>query len=429
MSTATPWAILLTKWNDHGDEPHNRAFYENLFTTAGTGTFNMTDYFDTMSHGNLDLSGSQIFGWNTLAEKQADYNGNAPHVAGKVNRYDLFNIAKAKASAAGVPLSNFFGVVVVMNTLTDLFGLQGGQVAVCDPGSFEPSVLGQEMGHGYSLAHSRVDGSTNDYQDPWDTMSTWDGCFMAGDPNYTLIGPGLNAANMRLMGWLDETRVWKATTPAFTQELELRPLHRRDLPGHLALELPGTAGGYLVEFRVSEDWDSAIPRAAVFVHRYSDGHSYRMLGTSANSDLIVGEKFTSGVPNSVFTSFTSLEVLEINEQRHFARVRVTYHPRQILHVPSIVGEIFGGVAVDGGGVIIINGVLHPVDPWGPLVGIVNQVAAHSAADLIADPLVRLSAKKSALQSILRVASAALDDLTELETPPAQIERGGGKRAE
>lgn len=31
------------------------------------------------------------------------------------------------------------------------------------------------------------------------------------------------------------------------------------------------------------------------------------------------------------------------------------------------GTIIGGVAVDGGGAIIVNGVPHPIDPWGPLM--------------------------------------------------------------
>ena len=34
---------------------------------------------------------------------------------------------------------------------------------------------------------------------------------------------------------------------------------------------------------------------------------------------------------------------------------------------AIYGTIIGGVAVDGGGWIIVNGHPHPVDPWGPLV--------------------------------------------------------------
>jgi hypothetical protein len=49
---------------------------------------------------------------------------------------------------------------------------------------------------------------------------------------------------------------------------------------------------------------------------------------------------------------------------------------------EIVGFLIGGVAVDGGGHIVINGVPHPVDPWGPLViSLVNAslVTAGSAA--------------------------------------------------
>jgi len=59
------------------------------------------------------------------------------------------------------------------------------------------------MGHVYGLNHSRVDGSDVDYQDPWDIMSAAD-VYSAPDPGdeFTLIGPGLNAANMRSpAGW------------------------------------------------------------------------------------------------------------------------------------------------------------------------------------------------------------------------------------
>src|SRR5690348_7359224 len=93
------------------------------------------------------------------------------------------------------------------------------------------------MGHGYGLDHSRQDGSAADYMDRWDTMSTWDSCFMAPHQDYVLIGPGLNAANMAGRGWLDGQRVWSSGSTSFSTTIQLRPLHRRDLPGFLAARL------------------------------------------------------------------------------------------------------------------------------------------------------------------------------------------------
>jgi hypothetical protein len=422
MAQATPWAILLTKWADHNVEPQPRSFFENLFTAAGTGSFNMTDYFDTMSHGALDLSGSVVFGWFTLDQPQTTYVGNSAPGPGQLGRNELLAAAKAKAVAGGVDLSKYYGVVVVMNTLTDLCGWLGGRAALCDPGSFQPTVLGQEMGHGYGMVHSRVDGSTADYQDPWDTMSTWDSCYYAGDPNYQLIGPGLNAANMRNMGWLDESRVWKPSSLAFSQQIELRPLHARGLPGFLAAEVPGTAGGFLIEFRVAEDWDVAFPRAAVFVHRLDNGYSYRMVGTNGRSDLVAGDKFSAGVDIPSLSSYLTIHVDEINSARHYAKVSIGYRPQERRRLPDLVGEIFGGVAVDGGGWIFVNGKPHPVDPWGPLKEVVLQVVAHQSAGEIADPIVRLDARRSALSRVVAAATSALAELNELETPPAQTRK-------
>lgn len=419
MKKATPWAILLIKWNDSDAEPHPRSFFENLFTKAGTGSFNMTDYFETMSHAALDLSGNAVHGWFTLDKPQTEYGVS-------IGRNELLGLARSKASAGGVDLSKYSGVVVCMNTPTDLCGWTGGMAALCSDGSFQPAVLGQEMGHGYGLNHSRVDGSNDDYQDPWDTMSTWDGCFMAGDPSYTLIGPGLNAANMRYMGWLDESRVWKPTTPAVDQQVELRPLHALGSPGNLAAEV----GGFLVEFRVPEDWDSGIPRAAVFVHRLQDGASYRMLGTDGNSDLVPGQQFTAGNPLALLSAFTSVHVDEVNAQRHFAKITVKHKPRVRLPVPVVgPGQIFGGVDVDGGGVIVVGGVPHPVDPWGPLRGVLDHVVSHATADRIADPVLRIGAKRDALTRIVGLSSAALGELDELESPPAATRTDFPKRVD
>lgn len=73
--TNTPWAILLCKFSDNATEPYPRARFEEIFTSAGNGKLNMVDFFRDMSHGNVDLSGSQVFpppakGWVHLATKK-----------------------------------------------------------------------------------------------------------------------------------------------------------------------------------------------------------------------------------------------------------------------------------------------------------------------------------------------------------------------
>lgn len=75
----------------------------------------------------------------------------------------------------------------------------------------------------------------------------------------------------------------------------LRPLHRRDLPGHLAAEV----GEYLFEFRNRDRWDAAIPEPAILVHRLVDGRSYLEPGGEGRPDLVVGGEWglhRAGIP-------------------------------------------------------------------------------------------------------------------------------------
>jgi hypothetical protein len=67
------WAVLLCKFKDDVSEPYGRQRYEDLFTSSGVGKHNMVDFFRDMSHGKLDLSGSQVFGWYKLDKNRADY--------------------------------------------------------------------------------------------------------------------------------------------------------------------------------------------------------------------------------------------------------------------------------------------------------------------------------------------------------------------
>ena len=58
--TWSPWAVLLTAFEDDPDDLPALDAYERLFTGEGAGTLNMVEFFKDMSHEKLDLSGSHV---------------------------------------------------------------------------------------------------------------------------------------------------------------------------------------------------------------------------------------------------------------------------------------------------------------------------------------------------------------------------------
>jgi hypothetical protein len=339
----TPWAILLIHFKDSLDEPFPRSRYEEIFTSAGAGKWNMVDYFRDMSHGRLDLSGSKVFGWIELDKARADYKGSGPNPQG---RRDLITWAREKASEKypDLDLSKFFSVVVVLNYGHDLFGGPYGVVCGDDGANkvlsgLSPSLLGQEMGHAYGLRHSRLEGSPADYMDPYDIMSTVTRTFMAPHPVYTArdvrgdpvyrIGPGLNAANMAAVDWLDLSRVWVNLPGARIETtLELRPLHRPDLPGFLAARL----GRYFIEFRVKELWDGSVD-PCVLVHYFDDGHSYLVTDDAGRSAFTQGSVMSTPPNMSIFGSGQTIRVLSIDDVNRIAKIQVS------MQVASLPNEV------------------------------------------------------------------------------------------
>jgi len=411
MAQSTPWAILACKWSDMPNEAKTIAFLQQMFTQAGRGTQNLVDFFDDNSHGSVDMSGNQVFGWLTLPQRWSDYTGSGANPAG---RQQLLNWARGAAAAAGINLAPFFNVVVCMNASstqgTDLFG--GGGGVVCDTNVLQPSVLAQEMGHGYGLDHSRIDGSEDDYRDRWDVMSTWDSCFMQSHPDYVLIGPGMNAANMAGRGWLDETRVWSSTNFRIDATIQLRPLHRRDLPGYLAARL----GDFTIEFRKKDGWDAAIPQSAVLVHRFQDNHSYLMPGSGAREDLITGSYFQEPQNSQldILGDLTRVDVIEINDAGNYATIRLEHRPTRVPYVGP--GILFGGVAAGGGGWVFVGGKFVPVPPRSPMTRVLELVAAYESVNVVASTQVRESVKRETLSSMAGIVEKQLRSIQAFRQP-------------
>lgn len=443
VTSARPskWAILLLRFNNEkklSDAAPSLDFYERLFTGKGAGTLNVPAFFFDVSHGQLDLSASKVFDWMTIDAKRNDFAGNIEDKdvpEGKFNRNGLMALAHQTALDNGVPLGDYDGVVYSFAGLIDLFGVTGGMTAVCDTGSLWPSLLGQEMGHGYGLDHSRADGSQAEYMDIWDIMSTnVGGTFSTANADYNFIGPGLNAWNMRSRCWLDETRVWKPQFQIFqTQDIVLRPLHRPDLSGYLAAEL----GPYLVEYRIAEKWDADIQGGSgILVHRFDSfyNRSY-VMGPPAKVELIslfaahpqkVGETFQVGEEKDIFQPIYRCEVLAIDNAARSATVRLFYRPAAEIPGPHQRPFDVGVIGSDAGGIYIENGHVVRIPPNSPVMSFMQHIVAHTESESIRDTGLRTLARAAALTGLVREAAQAIRSLDPLRSPGTDPNRQESK---
>ncbi len=406
----SPWAMLLICFKDDPKRLPGKAHYERLFTSKGAGSFNMPRYFRDMSHGKLDLDDSEVFGWLRLDVPRSTFVGNVkPQPAGKLNRRGILDAARAKAAADGIDLAGFAGTVVCGYGALDLCGFLGGMAVLCDT-SIQPSLLGHEMGHGYGLSHARRSDSDADYQDPWDVMSTagWPG-EVAPDAEYGSVGPGLNAASMRARGWLDGSRVAVAGMGR-TTTVDLRPLHRRELSGFLAME----AGSFLVEFRVPEAWDAAIDAPRVLVHRMEGRYSTLMLGTKGQWSLGAGDEFQEdwtaiGGPGVV----VRVDAIDGPGRKATVTVSVLVPERP----PALVGgPMLGGIGVDGGGWVVVGGTVVKVPPRGPARDLLGSLVDYLAVPETGDVLATSTLRSSLAQAIVRHGIRLADGI-EFDTEP------------
>jgi hypothetical protein len=418
LQIASPWAILLVQFSDQTQAWPPLTKYQDLFTSAGLGKLNMVDFFHDMSHGQLDISGTKIFGPFKLPAKRTDYGVT-------LDRNGVRDLAKTTAVAGGVNLADFAGVCVSFLGQVDLCGWIGGMAALCDTLSLSPSLLGQEMGHGYGLDHARIYGSTADYQDPWDVMSTAD-AYMAPHAEFTNVGPGMNAWEMRSRGWLDETRVWTAPAPSWDALVQLRPLHRTDLPGFLAAQV----GSYLVEFRVPERWDAAIPRAGVLVHSFLNNHSYLMYSYSGSRDIVAGDKFAMGDPNYLVFGYYAAEVVTIDEPNLTATVRLHQRPPHPVPVPQAVGQVPLGLPVEGA--IMAGNKVIKLPTHGLALKLVEEVARYLDIEISTNNVeTAMAARRQALEAVVRAVIGLYSEAAPTsEHPPGYLKhRQKPERAE
>ena len=264
----------------------------------------------------------------------------------------------AKAHAAGATVivgGDLFGFRQRSVTLNGNTYTLGGVVGAHD---IPLSVFTHEMGHGFNFDHSRaLSKSTNDYNDCYDIMSaisciyaftgagtTFGGSTFGGNDK----GPGLNAVQLDLQGWIPGGRETSFNNGSCTQATySMAALNHPAASGFQELRIPAsyvisiptsegstaTSDYYTVELRSKTGWDRGIPADAFVLHLKANSRSYwvdRVGGQPVGhgGSMLAGDEYVdaankayvavNSISPSTFTGVVTLGACKINASLTYA---------------------------------------------------------------------------------------------------------------
>src|SRR5260370_30317272 len=113
------------------------------------------------------------------------------------------------------------------------------------------------------------------------------------------------------------------------------------------------------------------------------------------------------------------EVTSIDMDNITATLNLGLRPRQPFPNIGLVGQIFGGVAVDGGGWIFVNGQFIPIPRRGPVTDLVQQVARYLGVQTYQTGVESaLGSQRAALEDVVRSVVALYREASAIsEQPP------------
>lgn len=217
------WVTLMCKFSDMAGEQKTVGFFQAQY---GSGAGQLDHYWQEVSYGQINLAGSDAYGWATLPSPRGTYVTTDTNGKQTANLGQLFRdcVAAHDAQVNFAANGGVQGINMMFNGDLDGFAWGGSQCTALDginkcwsttwnpPWSFgNLAPLSHEMGHGYGLPHANnSDGDSDPYDNPWDVMSdAWSNA--VSNVTYGSLPKHISMYHRDRLGWVAATR--KLTIP------------------------------------------------------------------------------------------------------------------------------------------------------------------------------------------------------------------------
>ncbi len=289
IAGVTSWVTLMCKFSDIATEQKPQSFFASQY---GNAIGQLDNYWQEVSYGQINLAGSNAYGWYTLPQPRGYYV--TTDTSGK-NKADLGKLYTDCTAAADADV-NFAinggvqGINMMFNGDLDGYAWGGGRCSTLDgvnkcwsttwnpPWSFgNLAPLSHEMGHAYGLPHANnSDGDSDPYDNPWDVMSSaWNNA--VSNPTYGSLPKHINMYSRDRLGWVTPARKLTMSAGSTAQSITV---DRASLAGSinrqmLVLRYPDQSTRYyIVEVRKrTGNYEARLAGDAVIIHAVDTARS------------------------------------------------------------------------------------------------------------------------------------------------------------
>ena len=331
-----PMAVLLVYPTDT-PESSNRPkvdFYRDLFVNSD---ISIHKYWKTMSDGNMDLEGTQVFNWRSHGMTRSQFMQLSRFE--KIRRVvDVF--ANEGLENTRINLLNFDSVIIFGDPSDELgsvsrynFNVNGVThnmgTAIFNIGTDHRTIC-HEIGHVLNFDHSFDDNNVaifpgNDsrpgaYGDWWDIMSANN--VASYSTKFGWAGPGLNTVMRDIVGWLLPSRIIDGNNlKNETVKIFDNTSVDSSLPHVLRIE------DLYFEFTMNTGWYAGInsPSVQMRVMDFNQGvHSKLLTASLANKVLLLNDDFFQEYKSSRYYRKLSVKFSSIDYNEKSATLEVTH---------------------------------------------------------------------------------------------------------